>query len=223
VKILVIDDHELIREGLRPVLERLGPAADGAAVSVLEAPSYTRAVEIAGANPDLDLVLLDFNLPNVTGYAALADLQERFPDLPVVMISGQDDPALMRGAFERGALGFIPKSSSAGVILNALRLVLSGGTYVPREIMGAAQAPGAGASSSAPAPPVAGAEGLGLTPRQSEVMALVLAGKSNKVICRELGLAEGTVKNHVAAVLKALDATNRVEAVIAAAKLGIKS
>ncbi|MGZ5066882.1 MAG: response regulator [Usitatibacter sp.] len=218
MNILVVDDHELIREGLRPVLEELG---EGEAVRDLEAHDYSRALEVAAAHPDLDLVLLDFNLPNVAGFAALVDLQERFPDVPVVMMSGEDDPAIMREAFERGALGFIPKSSPKAVILNALRLVLSGGTYLPREIMAASAA-------SAPAPRAKverseGAEVLGLTPRQSDVLALVLAGKSNKVICRELGLAEGTVKNHVAAVLKALDATNRVEAVVAAAKLGLKA
>ena len=215
MKILVVDDHELIREGLRPVLEALG---DGAPVAVLEAHDYGRALELAAAHPDLDLALLDFNLPNVVGFAALVDLQERFSALPVVMMSGEDDPGVVREAIERGALGFIPKSSPKAVILGALRLVLSGGTYVPREIMGAARTarPGARADDAVDG------KSLGLTPRQIEVLECVLAGKSNKVIGRELGLAEGTVKNHVAAVLKSLDATNRVEAVIAAGRRGIK-
>jgi DNA-binding NarL/FixJ family response regulator len=220
MKILVIDDHELIREGLRPVLEELADAGDE--VQVLEAHDYARALEIAATHPDLDLALLDFNLPNVVGFAALVDIQERFPGLPVVMMSGDDDPGVVREALERGALGFLPKTSAKAVVLNALRLVLSGGSYVPREIMGAPRlekAPPAGDHAQRGT----GTEVLGLTPRQSEVFELLLAGKSNKVICRELGLAEGTVKNHVAAVLKALDATNRVEAVIAAAKLGLKS
>lgn len=216
MKVLVVDDHELIREGLRPVLEAL---ADGARVTVLEAHDYGRALEIAAAQPDLDLVLLDFNLPNVVGFAALVDLQERFPALPVVMMSGEDDPGVVREAIERGALGFIPKSSPKAVILGALRLVLSGGTYVPREIMGAART----AEPATRAGDAVDGKSLGLTPRQIEVLERVLAGKSNKVIGRELGLAEGTVKNHVAAVLRSLDATNRVEAVIAAAKRGIKA
>jgi DNA-binding NarL/FixJ family response regulator len=220
LKILVIDDHELIREGLRPVLEQLG-APDGESTLVLEAANYDRALEIALAHPDLDLVLLDFRMPNVTGFAALVDFQERHPDIPVVMMSGDDDPALVREAFDCGALGFIPKSSTTPVIQSALRLVLSGGTYLPREIMAAHPA---SSERAAPAPhDSSGAAGLGLTPRQTDVLWLVLAGKSNKVICRELGLAEGTVKNHVAAVLKALDATNRVQALIAAGKRGIKA
>jgi DNA-binding NarL/FixJ family response regulator len=218
VKILVIDDHELVREGLRPVLEQVG--APGESVMVLQAASYARGVEIATQNRDLDLVLLDFNLPNVVGFAALVDLQERFPDLPVVIVSGQEDPDLVRETFERGALGFIPKTSTTSVIVNALKLVLSGGTYIPREAIAARKrAPAAGPAWGAGE----AAARLGITPRQAEVLALMLAGKPNKAICRELELAEGTVKSHVAAVLKALGVSNRVEAVIAASKLGLKA
>jgi DNA-binding NarL/FixJ family response regulator len=210
MNILVVDDHALVREGLRPVLEELDAHA-----RILEAHDYTRALEVAAACNDLDLVLLDFNLPRVAGFAALDDLRGRYPDVPVVVMSGDDSPEVVREALDRGALGFIPKTSSRSVVLAALRLVLSGGCYVPPEIM------------SAPprkfAPAREGAQSLGLTPRQSDVLALLLTGKSNKVIGRELGLAEGTVKNHVAAVLKALGATNRVEALVAAAKLGLKS
>jgi DNA-binding NarL/FixJ family response regulator len=226
VKILVVDDHHLIREGLRPLLERLGERGDEAAV--MEAASYDEALVYADSHPELDLVLLDLRLPNVSGFAALVDLQERHPDVPVVVMSGEDDPDLMREALERGALGFIPKSSPSHVILNALRLVLAGGTYVPPEIMSAAAFAPRPLRPS-PSPDRRGehqasggaAERLGLTPRQMDVLALLLAGQPNKLICRELDLAEGTVKNHVAAVLKALNVTTRVQAVIAAAKLGI--
>jgi DNA-binding NarL/FixJ family response regulator len=128
----------------------------------------------------------------------------------VIVVSGADDPALVRQAVDHGALGFIPKSSTSAVIVNAIRLVLSGGTYLPREIM-ATPAP---VTNAAPVPRAM--EGLGLTPRQADVLALLLAGKSNKLISRELNLAEGTVKNHVAAVLKALGVETRVQAVIAA-------
>jgi DNA-binding NarL/FixJ family response regulator len=225
LKVLVVDDHQLIREGLRPVVSRLSDG-DAVPVEIHEASSYEDAVALADMHPDLDLLLLDLRLPNVSGFAALCDIQERHPGLPVVVMSGDSDADLVREALEHGALGFIPKSSASAVILQALRLVLSGGTYIPREIMAGrsqspAPAPEAAHSASAESNVVAGT--LGITPRQSDVLALLLAGKSNKVICRELSLAEGTVKIHVAAVLKALNVSSRVQAVIVAAKLGIRA
>jgi DNA-binding NarL/FixJ family response regulator len=221
MKVLVVDDHAIVRQGLRAVLAQLG---DGEAVEVLEASGYAEALDRIAATPDLDLVLLDLRMPGVSGFVALADIEDRFPDVPVVIMTGDEEPELVREAFEHGALGFIPKSSPPPVILAALRLVLSGGTYVPPQIMAAARAP------RTPPPPAvktyaadpALATNLGLTPRQSDVLTLLLAGKSNKVISRDLNLAEGTVKNHVAAVLKALNVDTRVQAVIAAARLGIK-
>jgi len=223
MKVLVVDDHALVRQGLRPILALLGEGSE--AVEVLEAAGYLEALERIAATPDLDLVLLDLRMPDVSGFAALADIEDRRPDLPIVIMTGDEEAELVREAFDHGALGFIPKSSPPPVILAALRLVLSGGTYVPPQIMG-----GAPPSRAATAPPAvktyaadpALRDTLGITPRQSDVLTLLLAGKSNKVISRELHLAEGTVKNHVAAVLKALNVDTRVQAVIAAARLGLK-
>lgn len=213
MKLLIVDDHDLIREGLKPVLKRLGGDEP---TEVLEAANFEAAVEFADKHRDLDLVVLDLRLPNIAGFAALCDLQERHPSLPIVIMSGEDDPELMRQAIEHGALGFIPKSSGAEVILNALRLVLSGGTYLPRQIM---SAPRKVAPAPAPARPSPRLTGLGLTPRQVDVLELLVAGKSNKAICRELNLAEGTVKTHIAAVFKALNVTSRVQAVLAVSRL----
>jgi DNA-binding NarL/FixJ family response regulator len=220
MKILVIDDHHLVRAGLRPVLEQLGPES-GENIEVHEAGSFPAALEIAAGHPDLDLAILDFNLPGVNGFAALVDLRERFPEVPVVMMSGEDDPWLMREAIERGAIGFIPKSSPAAVFLNAIRLVISGGAYLPREIMNSKSA--APPAASAPRMSPETLSRIGITARQADVLALLLAGKPNKLICRELELSEGTVKTHVAAIFKALNVNSRVEAVIAASRLGIKS
>ena len=215
MKILLVDDHHLIREGMRPVLDRL--AHDGEAIEILEADTFETAVAAATRAPDLDLVLLDLRLPGVTHFEALEGLRDRFPALPIVLMSGDDEADLVRGAIDRGALGYIPKSSNAEVILNAIRLVLSGGTYIPPEAIGR--------SARAPAPSNAEdiATRLGITPRQADVLALLLAGKSNKAISRELNLAESTVKNHIAAVFRALDVTTRLQAVLAAAKHGIKA
>ena len=215
MKILLVDDHHLIRDGMRPVLERL---ATGERVEVFEAETFESAIEAVSRNDDLDLVLLDLRLPGVTHFEALEGLRDRFPALPIVLMSGDDDPDLVRGALDRGALGYIPKSSTSEVILNAIRLVLSGGTYLPPEAIGRQTREAPAASSAEDI-----AARLGITPRQADVLALLLAGKSNKLISRELNLAESTVKNHVAAVFRALDVTTRVQAVLAAAKLGIKA
>jgi len=215
MKILVVDDHHLIRDGLRPVLESLAPEE---ATTLVEADTLAGALDVVAAHPDLDLVLLDLRLPDVVGFDAVSRLRAANPSLPLVVMSGEMEPALMRAAIDRGALGFIPKSSTSKVILGALRLVLAGGIYVPREAMG-----GPAALPSTPESARALPGGLDLTPRQMEVLRLMLAGKSNKSIGRELDLAEGTVKNHVAAVLKALGVTTRTQAVIAAAKRGIQA
>jgi DNA-binding NarL/FixJ family response regulator len=214
----MIDDHHLVRDGMRPVLERLGDPDER--LEVLEAATFAAGLAEIGRHADIELVLLDLRLPDVAGFDALARLQREHPDLPVVVMSGEDEAGLVREALQRGALGYVPKSSRPEVILHALRLVLSGGTYVPREIMGGDDArPRDGPASPTPA----GLASLGLTPRQAEVLPLLLAGKSNKQICRDLGLAEGTVKSHIAAIFKALGVTTRVQAVLAVGRLGIKA
>jgi len=217
MKVLVVDDHHLIREGMRPVLAKL--AAAGEAVEVLDAATFGEARAYLERHADVELVLLDLRLPDASGLDALDELQRSHPDVPVVLMSGEDDAANVRAALEHGALGYIPKSSSPPVVLHALRLVLAGGIYVPPEILRA---------DRAPAPRPAGARTadvarLGLTPRQVEVLALLAAGRSNKEICRELRLSEGTVKTHLAAIFKALGVANRVQAVIAAGRMGIKA
>ena len=216
MKILVVDDHHLIREGLRPLLDELQA---GEPVQVFEAATLAAALEVAEREPDLDVALVDLGLPDARGFESISALRARHPGIPVVVMSGEDEPRTVRDALNHGAIGFIPKSSGPRVILGALRLVLAGGTYIPREAIDAAAGP---AGEAAP-PPGKGerARQLGLTGRQAQVLSLILAGKSNKAIGRELDLAEGTVKNHVAAVLRALEVTTRTQAVIAAAKLGI--
>lgn len=214
MKVLMIDDHHLVRDGMRPVLERL--AEPGERLEVLEASTFAAGLAEIGRHADIELVLLDLRLPDVAGFDALTRLQREHPDLPVVVMSGEDEAGLVREALQRGALGYVPKSSRPDVILHALRLVLSGGTYVPREIMG-----GDGGSPAGPGP--AGLASLGLTPRQAEVLPLLLAGKSNKQICRELGMAEGTVKSHIAAIFKALGVTTRMQALVAVGRLGTKA
>lgn len=215
MKYLLVDDHALIREAMRGVLRELRGDAE-----VLEAASSSQAVALVDQHQDLSLILLDLQLPDRNGFEVLVELRDRFPAIAVVMLSALSDRGTVVKALDAGAMGFIPKSGSRDVLLGALRLILAGGVYIPPEALGQ------GATGIAqPAPPVTTARRpspveLGLTQRQVEVLSLMMQGKSNKLICRALDLAEPTVKNHVSAILKVLEVSNRTEAVLAVAALG---
>ena len=218
MKILVIDDHALIRESLGGVLRELRPEA-----TVVEATNAREAMRLVAEHPDLALVLLDLGLPDRDGFDVLAELRERHPTIPVVVLSGSHDRANVVRALDLGALGFIPKTAQRQVLASAISLVLSGGIYIPPEILGRPEPatplePGTG--QRAAKKPATSPRDLGLTDRQVDVLALMMQGKSNKAIGRVLDLAEPTVRNHVTAVLKALNVTNRTEAVIAVVELG---
>ena len=219
MEILVVDDHALIREALRGVLKEV----NGEAI-VLEASSCGQAMQVIAEHPRLDLILLDLNLPDRDGFSVLTELGERYPAISVVVLSAQQDSASVAKALDLGAMGFIPKSGRREVMLSALQLVISGGVYIPPEILARGEPSPAQQDEKRPVhdrPAVSPAD-LGLTERQVEVLALMMQGKSNKAICRALNLAEPTVKNHVTAILKALGVSNRTEAVIAVGKLGWK-
>jgi len=222
MKILVVDDHALIRTALRGVLAELDRD-----VTILEAGDCRSAFDLIETHPDLDLVLLDLNLPGMHGLAALEELRTRHPALPVVVLSSANDRASVTQALDQGAMGYIPKLSTNEVLVSALRLILSGGIYIPPEIL-ARWAPQPTpdeetvtplAARGGPRPRVPA--DLGLSERQAQVLRLLLQGRSNKLICRDLDLAESTVKNHVSLILKALNVTTRTQAVIAAARMGL--
>jgi DNA-binding NarL/FixJ family response regulator len=208
MNVLLIDDHALFREGLKFLLRSLD-----AALAVDEAGNCAKALEHAAAR-SYDLVLLDLKMPGVDGLDALAALRDAIPAAPLVVLSGEDNAAVVRAAIERGAMGFIPKSSTPEVLIQALRLVLARGVYLPPTVLDAA--------GPATAPPAASQALCGLTPRQMDVLRCVIQGKPNKIIARELDVSESTVKAHLSSVLRALGAHNRTEAVYAAAKLGLR-
>jgi DNA-binding NarL/FixJ family response regulator len=218
MKALVVDDHVLIRDAMSGVLLSV---CDGAVV--LDCATAKSAIALIEAHPDIALCLLDVNLPDRNGLDVLLEMRERFPALSVVMLSGTADPNVVATALERGAHGFIPKTESRAVLISALRLVLSGGLYIPPVMLGRSAAAPADAPSL-PYDPAAHRTptDLGLTERQLEVLALMMEGKSNKLICRALSLAEPTVKNHVSAILKALGVGSRTEAVLAVSAHGWK-
>ncbi|HET9536006.1 MAG TPA: response regulator transcription factor [Mesorhizobium sp.] len=211
MKILLVDDHALIRDALRGVLKEL--AADAA---ILEASDSRQAMRLIEQHPDLHLILLDLNLPDRDGFAVLSDLRKRCATISIVVLSAFNARENVLRALDLGALGFIPKSSSREVMANALRLIFSGGVYIPPEALGRAETTVAVAALGRRVSPT----DLGLTERQMEVLALMMQGKSNKAISRILDAAEPTVKHHVTAILKALKVANRTEAVIAVGALG---
>lgn len=221
MKILVADDHPLLREALLLVLREIDSG-----VTPLEAADGDAVRRLTAEHPDLDLALLDLCLPGVRGLELFDALRRDYPALPLVVLSALDDPGTVKAVLAGGALGFIPKSSPHQVMVQALRLVLAGGRYLPPELMPElagedwASVPARAASPGTPGGTLI--ETLGLTERQQQVLALLAQGKSNKQICRALGLAEATVKVHVTAVLKALRVTTRTQAVVAINRLGLR-
>ena len=213
MKVLLVDDHVLIREALRGVIKQLEEDA-----TILEAADCRQAMRLIRENPDLQLVMLDLNLPDRDGFSVLADLRQSHPAMSLVVLSAFNDRENVLRALDLGALGFIPKSASRDVMVQALRLIFAGGIYIPPEALATKEA-----KEQAPAAvqPVSPAD-LGLTERQLDVLALMMQGKSNKVISRTLDVAEPTVKHHVTAVLKALKVANRTEAVVTVGALGWK-
>jgi len=216
MKVLVIDDHALIRDALRVIVKELQDDA-----VIVEASNCQQAMGLVAEHSDLGLILLDLNLPDRNGFEVLADLRERYPAISTVVLSAFNDRETVARALDLGALGFIPKSSTRELMLSALRLIFSGGIYIPPDILARREtAPSQPFSSTSGMEPRAlSPRDLGLTDRQVDVLALLMQGKSNKAICRALDLAEPTVKNHVTAILKALKVTNRTEAVIAVGAL----
>lgn len=211
--ILIVDDHTLFVDAMKHVLVKLQDE-----VEVITATNAEQALQIAEQREDLNLLLLDLNLPGMSGQEALSMLIEKFPLLPVVMLSGTDEVAMMQAAIDAGAMGFIPKSTSEKVVLSALHLVLSGGVYVPKEMVDKSRVskPVEQESTSDEF-----AQRLGLTPRQFDVLQFMLGGHANKVIARQLNLTEATVKAHVTAIMKTLKVQKRTQIPMAIEKAGI--
>lgn len=209
MKTLLADDHPLMREGVRQVLAQLDDA-----VEIVDAYDYPSLFAQTTLHPDLDLALVDLNMPGFVGTRGIARFRDDFPDIPLVVLSASESAQDIRDTLEAGALGYIPKAASTDAMLSALRHVLAGDVYVPPCLN----------EQAAGLPPIAPAdfEALrhsGLTARQLEVAALLVQGWANKAIAGTLGLSEATVKVHIAAIFRALDVSNRTEAVLAIQRL----
>jgi DNA-binding NarL/FixJ family response regulator len=217
MKILIVDDHALIRDALQGLLKKLKRGA-----TVLEASDSRQAMGVIASHDDISLVLLDLNLPDRDGFSVLAELRERYPAIAVVMLSAIQERATVMKALDLGAVGYIPKSARREVMMGALQLVFAGGVYIPQEILAREEISRTVSISQRNDRPIVSPSEVGLSDRQLDVLGQLMQGKNNKIICRVLGLAEPTVKNHVTAILKALKVTNRTEAVIAVNELGWK-
>ena len=215
LKLLIVDDHTLFVDAMKHVLVKLDDQ-----VNILDANDCEKALQLAEQHPDLNLVLLDLNMPGMHGLDALRIFVERFPLLPVVALTASDERSDMQTVIDEGAMGFIHKSTQEKVMLSALQLVLSGGVYIPRELVQkAASAPSTSVQALTPEEL---AKKLGLTPRQFDVLCYLLGGHANKVIARQLDLTEATVKAHVTAIMKALNVEKRAQVPMALENLGFE-
>jgi DNA-binding NarL/FixJ family response regulator len=202
MKLLVIDDHPVFRDGLAALLRQ---AAEETVV--LQAPECATALAIADAHPDLDAVFVDLMMPGMTGDIAVREFGKRRPELPVIVLSSSENPSDVRRALNAGALGYIPKSANPQTLLSALKLVLTGNIYVPPLLARAAQPASDVHSNNGTSQPLEQ-----LTERQLDVLKQLCTGLSNKEISTRLGIAEKTVKAHVAAIFKTLNVVNRTQA-----------
>ena len=209
MKILLVDDHALFRDGVALLLKELD-----AAVQVSHASNLDEALAALDGDAGIELILLDFVLPGMHGLQALEMLRERYPGVPLVMLSSQEDQVTVLRSIQLGAMGFIPKSASSSVMFEALRTVLARGIYVPSLSLSDFMLPGPSPRATTPAD-------LGLTARQTQVLRLILEGKPVKLIASELGLTHNTAKTHVSAVLRALAVTTRTQAIVAANRMGL--
>ncbi|MGE5505673.1 MAG: response regulator [Actinomycetota bacterium] len=211
MKVLLADDHALFREGVRMVLEGL----DEVDVEAVEASDFVQALAAVRADPGIDVALVDLSMPGMDGFAGLEAIRRAAPDVYVVVVSASEDPNDVRRALDVGAHGYVCKCSGTAAMMQGIRSVLAGDTFVsPPSMM---PPPREASAAEADAEKIGGR----LTPRQRDVLAMLRQGKSNKEIARDLQLAEITVKLHVTAILRTLGCDNRTQAAILAAKMGM--
>lgn len=206
MKAVLADDHVLFRDGFALLLQQFEPGT-----RCLTAGTLDDALGRLEKDDDTDLLFLDLNMPGMQGTKSIEAIHRLHPGLPIIILSGEESREQMSALLATGAAGYIPKSSSAGVMISAIRLVLAGGIYVPPQLVSNALGGSERSMATHPDAP--------LTERQVDVLRLLAEGKPNKVICRELQMSEGTVKAHINAIYRHLGVANRTEAALAAQRL----
>ena len=209
MKILLIDHHALFREGLHHVLRQL----PGGVSEILEAESFPDGLRLAGQRTDLNLMLLELDAPDSGGAMAVRRLRQCRPSIPVMVVSGEKDRRIINKALGYGASGFVSKSSTGAILLDALKVALSGGIHIPPLVRQPGGRRGAKSGQNS--------DQCSLTARQKHILSYLTAGLSNKEIAGTINLAEGTVKAHVAAIYQSLRVSSRMEAVQVARQLGL--
>lgn len=212
MKLLIADDHTLVRDGLKHTLSEMQKS-----ISFVEAENGQQVKEALNTHNNVDLVLLDLFMPDIDGFTLISYVCNNHPSIPVVVISASNDPHHMRKVLDLGASGFIPKSTIRDVMLTALKLVISGGVYIPPDML----------ANPTPQPVEpnttqnADDENIKakLTSRQVDVLQLLAQGDQNKHIAEKLNISEHTIKIHITAIFKALKVTNRTQAVLVAQKI----
>ncbi len=199
--ILIVDDHSLFRTGLKMILTQIGHAR-----GISEAESIKEALDFSESG--VDVILLDIHMPGINGIDGIKPLRDRFDRVPIIVLSATSEPAAMIQAKDSGAAGYLNKAASADEMVSSIQQVLAGGTCFSHDLDSIAHASADSLSDN-------------LTPRQVEVLMYLCEGKPNKLIARELEMSENTVRVHVSAILSALGASNRTEAILIAQREGI--
>lgn len=210
-KALLVDDHAFLRDALALLMAQEFPSS-----ALLQAGDLAQARQLLALHPDVQLVLLDLTLPDGHGLDLLPQLSAATGARLVVM-SADDSSETILAAIRAGAAGYIPKTLDSARMLAALRVVMAGGVYLPPKLLAATRQP----PQEPGAPGARDPADLGLSPRQGEVLRMLIDGKPNKLISRALEMSESTVKTHLAAIFRKLEATSRTQAVVAAARLGL--
>jgi DNA-binding NarL/FixJ family response regulator len=206
IKIVIADDHPLFRGALRNAIEGGLPGGN-----ILEAGSFEEANRLINENDDTDIVLLDLNMPGMQGYTGLAYLRAAHPGVPVLVVSANEDPSVIRRCLDFGAAGFLPKTQGIETMREAIRAVLAGQSWTPPDYNPAAASDPEGGDLVKRL--------TSLTPQQVRVLMMLSEGLLNKQIAYELNVSEATVKAHVSAILTKLGVDSRTQAVIAASKI----
>jgi DNA-binding NarL/FixJ family response regulator len=221
MKILLADDHSLVRDGLSHALKQLDPD-----VEILEAKDTDETLALAGQHEDIDMILLDVSMPGMNHLEGLEQIRHRRPSAAIVLLTAHEDSRLMQDALRRGAKGYIPKSTTTEAMLDALRLVLTGGIYVPTILLTERARQETGGSENrndrgAVTHRESVTPAVSLTNRQQQILKLLIEGGTNKEIGRLLGLSEATVRTHVSLIFQKLNVRNRTQASHVAMRLGM--